>query len=367
MTSKTFFLLLISLLLLTPQFSGCLDLLDPFLNNDTIVYEAHPTSVQYTISYGYIVNVSGTGSSTVLCTQDLPELINGSISNLFITPIDTVQKTIAHNIMIEWNSTSKGDHSSTFEVTAQITANDFFITDLLGSSALTINEIQSTHPDIVEAYCNQQSYNGTIYIDPLNPTIQSIATSVKNSAGSENSFLIAKQLFEWLKNNTAYTIHPLQQEAQPTAVTLSEKEGDCDDLSFLYISLCRSLEIPARFIRGYLADIKGSTVHAVDHMWVEVFVGGRLGNDGWIPVECAGIGETCAEVHQNFGMEDAFHLRLFTDDGTNESLEISSSHISVHYEQGMTIDILGFAHITDYHVKKSQQLCIKQDSKRSYC
>jgi hypothetical protein len=358
--------LLSSLLLITPL-NGCLDVLDPLLNTNTITYESHPTSIEYDISYGYIVNTSGTGSSTILCTQDTPELINGVADQLLITPVGYKNTIIANNTMVEWNDTKQGTNSITYDISTHIESNDFFIEDLSGTNAMTIDDIQGDFPDLIDTYCGVQENNETTIIDPFHPTIQQIAQAVRANAHTENSLLIAKELFIWLKNNTRYKTHLLQQEAQPASVTLQLKQGDCDDLSFLYISLCRSVGIPTRFIRGYLLDITGGSLSAVDHMWVEVFVGGTIGKDGWIPVECAGTGDLKGEVHQNFGMEDATHLRLFTGDGTNESISIASSHISVHYEQTISIDITGFYRLSNYSILKSQKLCITDSTQRAYC
>ncbi|MDG6228372.1 MAG: transglutaminase domain-containing protein [Candidatus Thermoplasmatota archaeon] len=348
-------------------FSGCLDVLDSLLSNQTIIYEANPTSVHYVISYGYTVNSSGDGSTTILCTLDLPDPLSGSVKNISFRPIDVIQRTLANNLMVEWNYTHNEEISLSFEVQAQVIVDDYMVEDLNGENALSIEEIRYIFPDIVERYCNKQSLNETHFIDPTHPDIRSIASTVKAKVPSNNSFLVGKELFIWLKNQTTYKIHDVQTEVQPSAVTLATRQGDCDDLSFLYISLCRSVGIPARFIRGYLLDSRSHPIRPIDHMWVEIYVGGGIGKNGWIPVECAGTGNTGGEVHQNYGLEDAFHLRLFTDDGTNESLEISSSHISVRYEQGNIIDIQGFSTITQYELIQTQKLCIKEGSKRSYC
>lgn len=367
MKSNIYLLFLLSALLLITSLNGCLDEFDQILNTNTVTYEAHPITINYDISYGYIVNTSGSGFSTVLCTQDTPELINGVVKQLIITPLGSEKTSIANNDMIEWNNTKQGTNSIKYEVSAQIKTNDFFINDLSGSTAMSINEIENIFPDLIEAYCQLHGNNEIPYISPFDVYIQQISQSVKENANTENSLIIAKELFIWLKNNTQYKTHPLQKEAQSALLTLQVKQGDCDDLSFLYISLCRAVGIPARFIRGYLLDSESESILAVDHMWVEVFVGGNTGKEGWIPVECAGTGDLKGEVHQNFGMEDVFHLRLFIDDGSNESIAISSSHISVHYEQTMTINITDFCQISNYSIIDSQKLCITDGTQRSYC
>lgn len=53
--------------------------------------------------------------------------------------------------------------------------------------------------------------------------------------------------------------------------TLQNRAGVCRDFTHLGISLCRSLNIPARMVVGYLHELKPMDLHA----WFEAFVGGR--------------------------------------------------------------------------------------------
>ena len=63
---------------------------------------------------------------------------------------------------------------------------------------------------------------------------------------------------------------------------LSERVGVCRDFAHLTIALCRALNIPARYVNGYLGDIGVPRDPApMDFSaWVEVFVGGQ-----WFPVD----------------------------------------------------------------------------------
>jgi transglutaminase-like putative cysteine protease len=68
--------------------------------------------------------------------------------------------------------------------------------------------------------------------------------------------------------------------ARPTRTAqeaLSEGVGVCRDFAHLTIALCRALNIPARYVNGYLGDIGvPPDPAAMDFSaWVEVFVGGR--------------------------------------------------------------------------------------------
>jgi transglutaminase-like putative cysteine protease len=156
----------------------------------------------------------------------------------------------------------------------------------------------------------------------------------------------------------------LDSNIQPASTTFQRQTGDCDDLSFLYISLCRAVDIPARFIRGFLVEEE----NAVSHAWVEVFVGENIGIDGWIPVECAGTADNVeAEVNQNFGVEDAGHVQLFKDDGSNESINMTLHPLSwVSYSPNITIASSYFVEIHNYIILELRELYIDKNGNRAY-
>jgi transglutaminase-like putative cysteine protease len=63
----------------------------------------------------------------------------------------------------------------------------------------------------------------------------------------------------------------------------ASREGVCQDFSHLMIALCRAVQLPARYISGYLYDAKRSDIrgaHAT-HAWVEVWVPGH----GWLALD----------------------------------------------------------------------------------
>jgi transglutaminase-like putative cysteine protease len=58
--------------------------------------------------------------------------------------------------------------------------------------------------------------------------------------------------------------------------TFQERIGVCRDYAHLAIALCRCLNIPARYINGYLGDIGVPIADPMDFSaWIEVFLGGR--------------------------------------------------------------------------------------------
>jgi hypothetical protein len=354
--------LLFILFLLISTFSGCIDF---FQIDGSATYESHPTSVRYIISYGYKINCTGTGRYNIFYKCDLPEVLYGWITDIIIHNDDYTNEIIATwNSVKSWNITSNLNKEYNLGVSATVQTDSFILSDLNGENALTIDEIMDIHPNISSQFTKAQSNDTTVFIDPNNPEISDISYQVLLKAGTNNSFLVAKELFKWLKQNTDYSTHFGSDNVQTASYTLQCRSGDCDDLSFLYISLCRSLNIPARFIRGFLVEES----NAIPHAWAEVFVGGNLGDNGWIPVECAGISNSIdSEIHQNFGIEDVGHLRLFKDDGSNESLNISLSGVRYKmYSKTRNINANSYSEISDYQVLRNQKLVIDGNNKRAY-
>jgi transglutaminase-like putative cysteine protease len=59
--------------------------------------------------------------------------------------------------------------------------------------------------------------------------------------------------------------------------TMAERQGVCRDFAHLAISLCRCMNIPARYCTGYLSDIGEPQPHPPGDFaaWMEVFLSGR--------------------------------------------------------------------------------------------
>ena len=355
------FILFISLVLI----SGCVEY---FTLENGITYEEHPTKISYTISYGYRVNCSGNGDLNLMYNCDTPEALNGQLISIEVLNLEYSNITLtSFNDMKSWNLSKNSCTDLELGITASFVAESFMVSDLNGKDALSIDGIQNQYPDYVDQYCESQSNETKTFIDPENTAVKNQANQILNTAGTNNSFIVAKEIFKWLKGNTEYVIHENNNNiAQSCDITLDEKTGDCDDLSFLYISLCRSVKIPARFIKGFLIEENVGIPHA----WAEVFVGGDIGDEGWITVECAGVAigdnKIEAEVNQNFGLESAGHLRTYKDDGSNESLKISLSGIQYTADPSLSIETpVSFSPVSNYKVLNENKLNIK-DNIRTY-
>ena len=125
----------------------------------------------------------------------------------------------------------------------------------------------------------------------------------------------------------------------------------------MYLSLCRAAGLPSRYVKGYLV----SNTSAVAHVWAEIFVGKEITQDGWIPVECAGTNSYQSEIHNHFGIEEADHLRLCVDDGTNETFIQLTHPIHVRYESSMNVNISRFESTKNFNILSSKELIIEEN------
>lgn len=63
------------------------------------------------------------------------------------------------------------------------------------------------------------------------------------------------------------------------AQALGLGRGVCQDHAHLFLSCCRSVGVPARYVSGYLYP--GDTPHAASHAWADVWVEG----EGWVSID----------------------------------------------------------------------------------
>ena len=74
----------------------------------------------------------------------------------------------------------------------------------------------------------------------------------------------------WIRQNLAYR-YGVSNATTDALQTLEHGAGVCRDFAHVGIALCRSLQIPARMVVGYLHGLEPMDLHA----WFEAFVGGR--------------------------------------------------------------------------------------------
>lgn len=98
-----------------------------------------------------------------------------------------------------------------------------------------------------------------------------------NGIVSEEKTVLAKTkaIFNWVRGKMKYVYPP---EKRGVLEVIKKYEGDCGQYSALFITLCRSVGIPARQQSGFMLDAKQIGYH----VWSEVYFKGI----GWIPMDC---------------------------------------------------------------------------------
>ena len=74
----------------------------------------------------------------------------------------------------------------------------------------------------------------------------------------------------WIHDNFEYAYGTTDSSTSARDV-LKSRKGVCRDYAHAGIALCRSLDIPARMVVGYLYDLKPMDMHA----WFQAYLGGR--------------------------------------------------------------------------------------------
>ncbi len=120
----------------------------------------------------------------------------------------------------------------------------------------------------------------------------------------------------------------MEFDTTPTDTTTSAsrsfamKKGVCQDLSHVFIAAARSLDIPARYIGGYMLRIDGVVHQGAGHAWAEAYVPVI----GWVGFDPAnGISPSEAHVRVSVGLDylGAAPVRGSRQGGAVERLEVA--------------------------------------------
>ncbi|WP_452226868.1 transglutaminase family protein [Lacinutrix cladophorae] len=166
---------------------------------------------------------------------------------------------------------------------------------------------------------------------------------------------INQKIYEYLNYNIR-----MDPGVQTCEETLSQKNGSCRDYAWLFVQTLRHLGFGARFVSGYLVQLK-SDEKSLDgpsgpeedftdlHAWAEVYLpgagwigfdatSGLLAGEGHIPLACTPSFESAAPVS---GMTDVCETEFFFENSVKRIFE--SPRVTKPYtdEQWKAIDKLG--------------------------
>jgi uncharacterized protein (DUF2126 family)/transglutaminase-like putative cysteine protease len=189
------------------------------------------------------------------------------------------------------------------------------------------------------------------------PALKGFLRGIKQGPLKTNDFLVELNQMVW--RNTRYTVR-LEPGIQSCEETLTKRSGSCRDSAWLLVQLFRHLGLAARFVSGYLIQLKadqkaldgpsGTELDFTDlHAWCEVYIpgagwigldatSGLLAGEGHIPLCCTPDPVSAAPVT---GLTDVCEV---TFDFKNEVIRIHEDpRVTKPYtdEQWATILTLG--------------------------
>ncbi len=131
----------------------------------------------------------------------------------------------------------------------------------------------------------------------INSDIRILANQIAHD--EDDLFIIVSNLASWVNQNIDYDLSTLGQEAQaPSTQVLIDRAGVCTEMSILFISMARSLGIPARFVTG----LAYTDSDLFDEPW---------GLHGWAEVYFPDIGWVQFDpTYNQIGYIDASHIAL---------------------------------------------------------
>jgi transglutaminase-like putative cysteine protease len=137
----------------------------------------------------------------------------------------------------------------------------------------------------------------TPIIDYNHPKIRKLANEL--AAGEDDLYSVLFIFADFVNSNISYNLTSKTSKASQTASwTLEEGYGVCDELTSLFIALCRAVSIPARFVSGVSYTESCLFFERWSpHGWAEVYIP----EYGWVPFDV---------TYGQYGWIDAGHIKL---------------------------------------------------------
>lgn len=208
---------------------------------------------------------------------------------------------------IYFTKTAEAGTSTVFEAEYEYT-NSAFVTRENGEAAPGLDHQASLAP-----YLAPQPPN--IIVDDR---VRQLAAEI---VGDEKEpFEQARLLWRWMQDHIKYCSE-MEYSIMPSATEkiLEERRGDCGVQALLYISLCRSLGIPARWQSGWVTRPGRWNMHD----WSEIYIESR----GWLPVDPSiGYMDSSDLAVKEFLFANMDSYRMIANLGSDDSFVPPKTH-----------------------------------------
>lgn len=184
---------------------------------------------------------------------------------------------------IEFKWTNPQESKFKFSINSKVTTTNALI-PIDKKIQFPINEVSNSYT------------KGTEFID-ITPEIRKQAEEL--ATGEDDLYVVTFKLGSWVQKNIKYDLSTLTADVvQKSSWVLKNKEGVCDELTNLFISMTRSLGLQSRFVSGMVYSNIGNKWSP--HAWAEVY----FPDKGWIPFDV---------TYGQLGWIDPTHIKLKTN------------------------------------------------------
>jgi len=142
--------------------------------------------------------------------------------------------------------------------------------------------------------------------------------ALKLADGKDDLFEVVYTVADWVTMNIAYNLTSVTADAtKPATWVYANRQGVCDELTALFISMLRELGIPARFVSGLsYTNLPEFAEPWGGHGWAEVW----FPDVGWVPFD---------PTYGTYGYVDATHIKLLDSvDAGSPSVDYTMSAFS---------------------------------------
>jgi hypothetical protein len=149
-----------------------------------------------------------------------------------------------------------------------------------------------------------------VMIEPSAVEIREVAFDLIEN---KNVYDIVKSFYDYIIKNIKYTSTQngkYMDLPKHALATLRERVGDCDEQSFLFVSMCRAIGIPAWCEYGAFYNVKKREWSG--HGWSVVYIPLSIGG---------GVISTVDTASRQFLLRDPYRFTIYEDDGNGAHLE----------------------------------------------